>query len=210
MKCDFGKSLYWKRHYTNEAVRIIGALWGSHIDGWDSKGRADAFALQRCKGRQSDKWKWSCSVVRLFVTPGSSVHGILQARILDRVAISFSRWSSRSPEIKPRSPTLQADALPSEPPGKPQREGKWSESESHSVVSDSLRPHGLSMEFSRLEYWDGWPFPSPRYLPNPGIEPGSPASPPGKPRILEWVAYPFSSRERWENILKWRNLRPQS
>ena len=30
-----------------------------------------------------------------------------------------------------------------------------------------------SMEFSRLEYWSGWPFPSPD-LPNPGIEPRSP------------------------------------
>ena len=33
----------------------------------------------------------------------------------------------------------------------------------------------LSMEFSRQEYWSGLPFPSPRDLPNPGIEPGSPA-----------------------------------
>ena len=33
---------------------------------------------------------------------------------------------------------------------------KGSESESRSVVSDSLRPHGLqSMEFSRPEYWSG-------------------------------------------------------
>ena len=31
------------------------------------------------------------------------------------------------------------------------------------------------MEFSRQEYWSGLPFPSPGYLPNPGIEPGSPA-----------------------------------
>ena len=30
-----------------------------------------------------------------------------------------------------------------------------SESESHSFLSDSLRPHGLSMEFSRPEYWSG-------------------------------------------------------
>ena len=44
--------------------------------------------------------------------PGSSVHGILQARILEWVAISFSRGSSQ-----PRSRT-QADALTSEPPGK--------------------------------------------------------------------------------------------
>ena len=31
------------------------------------------------------------------------------------------------------------------------------------------------MEFSRPEYWSGEPFPSPGDLPNPGIEPGSPA-----------------------------------
>ena len=29
------------------------------------------------------------------------------------------------------------------------------ESESQSVVSDSLRPHGQPMEFSRPEYWSG-------------------------------------------------------
>ena len=45
-----------------------------------------------------------------------------------------------------------------------------------------------SMGFSRQEYWSGLPFPSPGDLPNPGIEPGSPAleagtltsEPPGK------------------------------
>ena len=52
---------------------------------------------------------------------GSSIHGIFQVRILEWVAISFSRISSRylpDPGIEPRSPTLQAGALPSEPPGK--------------------------------------------------------------------------------------------
>ena len=34
----------------------------------------------------------------------------------------------------------------------------------------------LSMEFSRKEYWSGWPFPSPGDLRDPGIKPGSPAS----------------------------------
>jgi len=33
------------------------------------------------------------------------------------------------------------------------------------------------MEFSRQEYWRGLPFPSPGDLPDPGIEPGSPADP---------------------------------
>ena len=36
-------------------------------------------------------------------------------------------------------------------------------------------PASPSMEFSRQEYWSGLPFPSPGYLPDPGIEPGSPA-----------------------------------
>ena len=35
----------------------------------------------------------------------------------------------------------------------------------------------LSMEFSRKEYWNGLPFLSLEDLPDPGIEPGSPASP---------------------------------
>ena len=50
--------------------------------------------------------------------PGSSVHGILQARILEWVAISFSKGSSWHRDGT-RSPALQADPLPSEPPGKP-------------------------------------------------------------------------------------------
>ena len=33
----------------------------------------------------------------------------------------------------------------------------------------------LSMGFLRQEYWSGLPFPSPGDLPDPGIEPGSPA-----------------------------------
>ena len=33
----------------------------------------------------------------------------------------------------------------------------------------------LSMGFSRQEYWNGSPFPSPGDFPNPGIDPGSPA-----------------------------------
>ena len=45
--------------------------------------------------------------------PGSSVHGILQARILEWVAISFSRGSSQ-PRNWTQSPALQADSLPTE------------------------------------------------------------------------------------------------
>ena len=49
--------------------------------------------------------------------PGFPVHGIFQARVLEWVAISFS-GDLPDPGIEPRSPALQADTLPSEPPGK--------------------------------------------------------------------------------------------
>ena len=53
----------------------------------------------------------------------------------------------------------------------------------------------LPMGFSRQEYWSGLPFPSPGDLPNPGIEPGSPAlqevslpsEPPRKPCSLSFL-----------------------
>ena len=50
---------------------------------------------------------------------GSTILGILQARILEWVAISFS-GELPDPGIEPGSPALQADALTSEPPGKPE------------------------------------------------------------------------------------------
>ena len=60
----------------------------------------------------------------------------------------------------------------------------------------------LSMRFSRQEYWSGVPFPSPGYLPDPGIEPGSPtfqagpltSEPPGKP--VKEVEGLFGERDR--------------
>ena len=92
--------------------------------------------------------------VRLFYDPmdcslpGSSIHGIFQAIVLEWGAISFSR-DPPDPGIEPRSPALQEDALPSAT-----REDKVKVK----VTSDSLQPHGLSVpsvEFSRLEYWCG-------------------------------------------------------
>ena len=55
-----------------------------------------------------------------------------------------------------------------------------------------------SMGFSRQEYWSGLPFSSPGDLPDPGIEPRSPAiqadaltsEPPGKPLFLpNWAGF---------------------
>ena len=53
-----------------------------------------------------------------FSLSGFSVHGILQVRILEWAAIPFFGESSW-PRDRTRSPALQTDSLPSEPPGKP-------------------------------------------------------------------------------------------
>ena len=70
---------------------------------------------------------------------GSSVHGILQARRLEWVAFP-SPGDLPNPGIKPRSHALQADSLKSEPPI---NYAVLCAMLSCSVMSDSLRPHGL-------------------------------------------------------------------
>ena len=113
---------------------------------------------------------------------GSSVHRILQARILEWVAVVFS--------IKPRSPALQADSLPSEPSGKPKfNDNSWL---LHKIVimitcvqpkslhiSNFVRPYGLQPA-RLLCPWDSlgkilkWvPCPPPGDFLDPGIKPES-------------------------------------
>ena len=60
----------------------------------------------------------SLSRVYSLQTPGSSLHEILQARILDGLPFLFP-GDLPDPGIEPGSPALQADSLLSEPPGKP-------------------------------------------------------------------------------------------
>ena len=71
-------------------------------------------------------------------SPAPSVHGILQAIILEWVSIS-SPGDLPNPGIEPSSPTLQADALTS------------------AAAAAKLLP--TSLGFSRQEYWSGLPFP---------------------------------------------------
>ena len=62
----------------------------------------------------------SCATLRDLMDcslPGSSDHGILQSRILEWVVIPPSSGDLPDPQIKPGSPALQADSLPSEPAG---------------------------------------------------------------------------------------------
>ena len=61
----------------------------------------------------------------------------------------------------------------------------------------------LAKGFSRQEYWSGLPFPSPGDIPNPGIEPRSPALQedsfpaqlPGKPYMFKTVGTEVKDRE---------------
>ena len=80
-----------------------------------------------------------------YSLPGSSVHGILQQEYWSGLPFP-SPGDLPNPGIEPRSPTLQADALPSMPPGKPM---------------DCSPPDSSIMGFSRKEQWSGLPFPSP-------------------------------------------------
>ena len=85
--------------------------------------------------------------------PGFSVHGILQARILELVTISFSR-DLLDPGIEPRSPALEADALTSEPPVQSNVEA-WVQS-----LVKELRPNvpcGAAKKGRKfLLYWFKW------------------------------------------------------
>ena len=82
--------------------------------------------------------------------------------------------------LNPGLPYCRRIFLPAEPQGKP-KNARVGESESEVTQScqtlcdplDHQAP--LSMGFSRQEYWNGLPFPSPGDLPDPGIEPRSPA-----------------------------------
>ena len=157
------------------------------------------FCLYCKAGREKVKVK-SLSHVRLCdpmdcSLSGSSVRGIFQARVLEGITIP-SPGDLPNPGIKPRSPALRADALPSEPPGKKEEGCKWL-LRSQVILSAMLCCAGLCLVaqscptlcdlglqparllcawgFSRQEYLSGLPFPSPEDLPNPEIKPGSPA-----------------------------------
>ena len=113
--------------------------------------------------------------------PGSSIRGIFQARILEWVAISFSRRSSW-----PRDWIHVSHIVGGRFTVWATREvlfkvwvSEWVKllSRVWLFVTSWTVAHqaSQSMEFSRQEYWSGLPFPSPGDLPDPGIKPGSPA-----------------------------------
>ena len=91
------------------------------------------------------------------------------------------------PGIKPRSPALQVDSLPSEPPRKPKNTGMGSLS--------LLQRISLTQELNQVLLHCRWILYQLSYQGNPEL----PYYPTRSPRILEWVAYPFSrgSSQPW-------------
>ena len=72
-----------------------------------------------------------------YSPPASSVHGVLQARILEWVAMS----DLSNPRM--RSPALQTDSLPAEPPGKPKNTGVGSLSLLQRIILTQESNQGL-------------------------------------------------------------------
>ena len=110
--------------------------------------------------------------------------GILQARILEWVACP-PPGDPPNLGVEPRSLTLQADSLPSEPRGKPENMlGVRKNLEIRVVAVVQLFKHvllfaapltvarldPLFMGFPRQEYWSGLLFPPPGNCPNSGIK----------------------------------------
>ena len=105
-----------------------------------------------------------------------SVHGIFQTRILEWVAISYSKGFPSDPGIEPTSLVSLALAggfFTTVPPGKTLNLDMLSP-QSLSYVQLFVAPWTcqapLPMEFPRQEYYDGVPFPTSGYLLHPGIE----------------------------------------
>ena len=80
-----------------------------------------------------------------------TVHGILQARILEWVAFPFSRGIFPTQRSYPGLPTLQADSLPAEPQGKPKNTGVGSLSLLQRIVPAQESNQGTFLVKAKLQ-----------------------------------------------------------
>ena len=89
-------------------------------------------------------------VIQPYLTLNYTVHGILQARILEWVAVPFSRRMSH-PGIEPRSPTLQADSLPAEPQKKPKTKSNEGLNSLLMKVKEESQKAGLKLNIQKTK-----------------------------------------------------------
>ena len=89
--------------------------------------------------------------------PGSYVHGILQARILECVAISFSRGSSQ-PRVWTLVSCIAGRFFSTEPPGKPPQSMSCASSILHVVSKEVFKVSVTTLPLQKLrsqrEVWD--------------------------------------------------------
>ena len=157
-------------------------------------------AVLSCSVLSGSYWPHDCS------PPGSSVHGDSPGKNTGVDCHALLQGVLPISGIKPRSPELQADSLPSEPPGKPKNTGvgslfllqrilptqelNWGlceiKTDTVSVLSHIWLfatpwtvacQAPLSMGILWARILSGLPCPPPGDLSNPGIEPRSPALP---------------------------------
>ena len=101
-----------------EAVRILATLvWFPELPKSHPSTHTWHFMLAWVLSHCSGTWLF-CSPVDCSLS-GSSILGILWARILERVAICPPSGDLPDPGIKLTSPALQVDSWPTGPPGKP-------------------------------------------------------------------------------------------
>ena len=106
-----------RNQHNSEKYQIFNQVCAGNCDHLQLKAQINS--LVKVSVTQSCPTLWDPMACSL---PGSSIHGILQARILEWVATSFFRGSSW-PRIEPGSPASWADSLPSGLPGKPKFPG---------------------------------------------------------------------------------------
>ena len=161
---------------------------------WDSLGKNTGvgchFLLQCMKVKSqseviqssptlSDPMDWSL--------PGSSIHGIFQARVLEWGAIAFSTNEISQAQKDKYSTSLRylhASVF-----------SCFSHVWSFATLCTVAHQAPLSMGFSRQEYWSGLPCPPPGHLPDPGIKSmyavlqvdSLPLSQLGSPSEIPWI-----------------------
>ena len=111
----FTTMLHSKQIGTKESLHLLGQSWD-----WICSGASQSlwfFSLWKSEGEVAQSCPTLCDHIGCSL-PGSSIHGVFQARVLGWVAISFSRGSSKPRDQTPVS-HIAADSLPCEPPGKP-------------------------------------------------------------------------------------------
>ena len=124
--------LLWKYHKNTESWRLCPFSPLYNIDGsgvFEGEEESKTHDMRQvfpscCQGLCSIKWKWSHSVMSDSSDPmdcslpGSSIHGIFQARVLEWVAIAFSNIPSAAAKSLQSCPTL-CDPRDDSPPGSP-------------------------------------------------------------------------------------------